>query len=244
MALYQCVSNSLSPREITRSDVFELETGQVASTPREAGALELLHYPRGNFARKASKVVAIASALVGMVLLAGISMAAHVGGTIGQAADRLSTSATASSQGSEISGLALKYSVNGVEVHPAGAKPGVCNETDAKLWEEGGRHFDPLMSWCGKPCWAGALCTKDCYVRNGYTATCGLEFGNLAACSALHCLIPCTIGTKQGCDICAATNCMPTFWGRTGFQKSETPPAYNPDGSRSNPPKPNPKLVH
>lgn len=99
---------------------------------------------------------------------------------------------------------------------------GACaNGADHDIWYGGGNtRVHEFMHACGAACWGGTLCVRNCVQqKEGYSDTCSKCFGDVAACTALHCIIPCLGGAAtKNCLACVSSECMSTFHACSGLQ--------------------------
>merc|ERR1711881_726941 len=78
---------------------------------------------------------------------------------------------------------------------------GKCTDADSSKWNADTNHaaWQKDMTSCGTKCLGRASCVSSCMAGDGWSAGC---FGDLAGCTASHCLMKCMGGRSPGCVTC------------------------------------------
>merc|ERR1719183_839841 len=98
-----------------------------------------------------------------------------------------------------------------------------CTDADTTKWNGDAGHatWQSQMTSCGTKCLGKASCVTTCMQGDGWTTGCSGCFGDLAGCTASHCLVKCMGGRSPGCVTCLeAAGCDTAAFGAgscTGF---------------------------
>merc|ERR1711904_323160 len=96
-------------------------------------------------------------------------------------------------------------------------------DADKKTWDADAGHttWQQQMTSCGTKCLGKASCVSSCMQGDGWSAGCAGCFGDLAGCTASHCLLKCAGGRTPDCVTCLnAAGCDTAAFGSgscTGF---------------------------
>merc|ERR1712066_642485 len=79
-----------------------------------------------------------------------------------------------------------------------------CTDADKKTWDADADHskWQSQMTSCGTKCLGRASCVTSCMQGDGWSAGCAGCFGDLAGCTAQHCLTKCLRGRTPDCVSC------------------------------------------
>merc|ERR1712076_288766 len=103
-----------------------------------------------------------------------------------------------------------------------------CTDADTTKWngDAGHSQWQSDMTSCGTKCLGRASCVTSCMTGKGWSSGCATCFGNLAGCTAQHCLTKCLGGRTPGCVSCLkAAGCDTAAFGAgscTGFDAPST----------------------
>merc|ERR1712216_622011 len=98
-----------------------------------------------------------------------------------------------------------------------------CTDADTTKWngDSGHAQWQSDMTSCGTKCLGKGSCVSSCLAGNGWSTGCAGCFGDLADCTASHCLVKCMGGRSAGCVSCLeAAGCDKSAFGSgscTGF---------------------------
>jgi len=104
-----------------------------------------------------------------------------------------------------------------------------CNANDTAKWngDSGHSQWRRDMTSCGTKCLGQKSCVPSCMRTKGWSSSCATCFGNLAGCTAEHCLTKCLDGRTPSCLSCLkASGCDTAAFGPgscTGFDEPSTP---------------------
>jgi len=77
------------------------------------------------------------------------------------------------------------------------------DDADQAAWKKHEGSFKDDMTTCGKQCLGKADCVTTCIEKaDGYGADCAGCFGDLAGCTAKHCMLQCINGNSPSCTSC------------------------------------------
>merc|ERR1712139_196790 len=84
------------------------------------------------------------------------------------------------------------------------AAAGKCTDADSSKWKADTNHaaWQKDMTSCGTKCLGRASCVSSCMAGDGWSTGCAGCFGDLAGCTAQHCLTKCVGGRTPGCVSC------------------------------------------
>merc|ERR1712028_254506 len=79
-----------------------------------------------------------------------------------------------------------------------------CSGADTTKWNADASHatWQGQMTSCGTKCLGKASCVSSCMQKNGWSSGCAGCYGDLAGCTATHCLMKCLGGRTPGCVTC------------------------------------------
>lgn len=105
---------------------------------------------------------------------------------------------------------------------PGGAGHCGANEQDNDHWLHGGgaENFEDTIGQCAHSCVGKAECVSSCVQeKEGYSPECADCFGGLASCTAVSCLMDCSMGSAEKCSGCVHQKCNPAFWQCSGLDR-------------------------
>merc|ERR1712228_847070 len=81
------------------------------------------------------------------------------------------------------------------------AADGKCTDADSSKWKADTNHavWQKDMTSCGTKCLGRASCVSSCMAGDGWSTGCAGCFGDLAGCTAQHCLTKCLHGRTPDC---------------------------------------------
>merc|ERR1740138_1273831 len=118
------------------------------------------------------------------------------------------------------SGSCTGFDAPSVSISSADSK---CTDADKKTWDADAGHatWQQQMTSCGTKCLGKASCVSTCMQGDGWSTGCAGCFGDLAGCTASHCMLKCAGGRTPGCVTCLkAAGCDTAAFGSgscTGF---------------------------
>merc|ERR1719389_1508889 len=118
------------------------------------------------------------------------------------------------------SGSCTGFDAPSVSVSSSDSK---CTDADKKTWDADAGHatWQQQMTSCGTKCLGKAACVSSCMQGDGWSTGCAGCFGDLAGCTASHCMLKCAGGRTPGCVTCLkAAGCDTAAFGSgscTGF---------------------------